>query len=373
MDPVTLALIASGLGAGVVTALTKLLEKGVIDPSLETGLKPLREFLTRRYNQKADEAKLVKALQTALKSVSGTEDANQWAQLKWAMALGDLQNDPGLAARFAAAAIEMTLGDDPARLPPDLLRDLKLDEDHKAKVASLLFNLRKELATVEGYDKGIAYADKLNDLNLLAGLYELVAGLAATVTEADGVKVVRVQILPPEARTIEAPYLNYVMNEFAGLPLEGRSTDDALGLADQLRLERVYIALNTKERRHVEVKDGTRLTSITITNRREVSGQQTVSALRAMMESRRLVLLGDPGSGKSTFAQHLCLCLAGARRAPTSEWPKRLRASDAEGWGLAIYPFPIFISRKRARSALAQNFVEEVRVVIPSYGSCSSI
>jgi formylglycine-generating enzyme required for sulfatase activity len=340
MDPVTLALIASGLGAGLVTALTKLLEKGVIDPSLETGLKPLREFLTRGYNRKADEAKLVKALQAALKSVSGSEDPNQWAQLKWAMALGDLQNDPGLAARFAAAAIEMT-GDDPARLPPDLLRDLKLDQSHKAKVASLLFNFRKELANVAGYDNGIAYADKLNALNLLDGLHELVAGLAATVTDADGVKALRVQIMAPDARRLETPYLDNVVNEFTGLPLEGRSADDTLRADDQLRLARVYIALNTKESR-VTLKPEKEQKKKEVLEREDFD-RHPLSALRAVMESRRLVLLGDPGSGKSTFAQHLCLCLAGARLDPASEWPKQLQASDLEGWGLAHYALPLFI------------------------------
>ncbi|MEK7785068.1 MAG: hypothetical protein AAB658_06525, partial [Chloroflexota bacterium] len=146
------------------------------------------------------------------------------------------------------------------------------------------------------------------------------------------------QIIPPDARALETPYLKNLMNEFAGLPLEGRSKDDTLRPDDQLRLERVYIALNTSERRLI-------LSPLPEAGKPLRAGfeESPLSALRAMMESRRLVLLGDPGSGKSTFAQHLCLCLAGARLDPNGDWPRRLQAADAERWELALYPFPIFV------------------------------
>ncbi len=326
MDPATLALIVSALGPALVTVFTKLAEKGLVDPALEKGLEPFRNLLTRGYDQKKDEARLTKALQAALPA--GEADARLF------FALSDLKANPALAARAAAAVVEMT-GDDPARLPPDLLRDLKLDDSHRPALATALFKLRAELVKLENYRDGIRYANELHALNRLDGLYELVAGLAATVTEAGGVKVLRVQVMPPDARTLEAPYLKNVMNEFAGLPLEGRSKDDTLRPDDQLRLERVYIALNTTERRQPPLRK----------ERKQGREQEQVplSALRAMIESRRLVLLGDPGSGKSTFAQHLCLCLAGSRLDSNGDWPRRLQAADAERWELALYPFPIFV------------------------------
>ncbi len=338
MDPVTLALIASSLGPALVAVFTKLAEKGVIDPALEKGLEPFRNWLTRGYDGKKDEARLTKALQAALPTD---------AELKLFLAFSDLKTDPALAVRAAAAVVEMT-GDDPARLPPDLLRDLKLNDSHRPALATALFKLRAELVKVEGFGDGIRYANDLHKLNRLDGLYELAAGLAATVTDAEGGKVVRVQVVSSDARTLEARYLTNLMNDFAGLPLESRSKEDTLRPDDQLRLERVYIALNTTEARQPPPRPSASQTS-EVLRTSEVSQTLSekervpLSALRATMESRRLVLLGDPGSGKSTFAQHLCLCLAGARLNPDGDWPKRLMASDVEGWELAFYPFPIFI------------------------------
>jgi formylglycine-generating enzyme required for sulfatase activity len=329
MDPATLALIASALGPALVAVLAKLAEKGLVDPALEKGLEPFRDWLTRGYDGKKDEARLAKALQAALPA--GEADA------KLFFALSDLKANPALATRAAAAVVEMTT-DDPARLPPDLLRDLKLDDSHRPALAAALFKLRAELARLEGFRDGIRYANELHALNRLDGLYELAAGLAATVTETGGVKALRVQIMPPDARTLETPYLKNVMNEFAGLPLEGRSKEDTLRPDDQLRLERVYIALNTAERR-LMLPPPPPPGKVSL----KKSEQVPLSALRAMMESRRLVLLGDPGSGKSTFAQHLCLCLAGSRLDSNGDWPRRLQAGDVERWELALYPFPIFV------------------------------
>jgi hypothetical protein len=71
MDPVTLAL----LGAGLVAALTKLLEKGVIDPALDKGLEPVRQWLTRGYDKAKDEARLKAIVQKAVAQAAQTFNA----------------------------------------------------------------------------------------------------------------------------------------------------------------------------------------------------------------------------------------------------------------------------------------------------------
>ncbi|MGH2524930.1 MAG: hypothetical protein ACRDH2_20675, partial [Anaerolineales bacterium] len=298
MDP----LFVAALGTGLVTALTKLLEKGVVDPALDKGLEPLREWLTGGYNKKKDEARLRQAVEAALKETTGVPNADDWAGYRWVLALDSIKANPNLAARVAAATLEMP-GDDPARVPPDLLQELKI-ENERAAFAAFLFKLRKNLSGLPPYSEGIRYAEALHARGRLDGLYELVAGV---VVERDGQKFVRVHLVPPDARALEEPYLKNARHEFAGLFLEGRSKDDTLSPDKPLRLERVYIALDTTETR--QPPPDLRSPSPVPRGRDGVG----VSALRAAMESRRLVLLGDPGSGKSTFAQHLCLCLAGAR------------------------------------------------------------
>ncbi len=99
MDPATLALIASALGPALVTVFNKLAEKGVVEPALEKGLEPLRDLLTRGYDKKKDEAKLLKAMQAALPPVADRADP---ASQRWLNALAVLGNNPGLAARAAA-------------------------------------------------------------------------------------------------------------------------------------------------------------------------------------------------------------------------------------------------------------------------------
>jgi formylglycine-generating enzyme required for sulfatase activity len=340
MDPATLALLVSGLGAGLGAAFTKLLDKGLIDPALDTGLEALREWLKRGYNQKKDEAGLRKAVEAAIQPTGGEAVVGT----RLGRVFNALKDKPARAQLVAAAAIEM-VRDDPARLPPDLLKELDLPDDQRAPFAKFLFALRNGLSGLEPYAAGIRYADQLDARHLLEGLYERVSAVADTVTETPDGKALRVQIAPiaPDARELERPYLDNVLIEYGGLSLESRTRDEAVRSDDLLRLEQIYIALNTTEARFVPVTEAEQKGR----GRAGPTGVELqpapLSALRAVMESRRLVLLGDPGSGKSTFAQHLCLCLAGARRDPHSAWPDYFRAGDVEAWELPHHPLPIFL------------------------------
>ena len=340
MDPVTLAFIASALGSGLITAITKLLEKGVVDPALEKGLEPLTELLTRGYDQKKDETRLRKAIEIAMVKTTGAKTSNDWAAYRWVTALAAIKENSPLASRVAAATLELVDLTHSISLPPDLLTELKI-EDQRDDFARFLHTLRAELVNVEGYGEGIRYANVMNGNDRLRGLYELVASLSSPTYAGQALWV---QPVPPDTQKLERPYLEYVKNLWGRLSLEGRSKDEAVaGRTDEgVRLEQVYIALNTTQNRQVEIKGRVaNLKSITLSKSGPVEGQQTISALSAVSESRQLVILGDPGSGKSTLARHLCLCLAGARLGEAA-YLKQLAAHDLEQWPLPAY-FPIFV------------------------------
>ena len=84
---------------------------------------------------------------------------------------------------------------------------------------------------------------------------------------------------------------------------------------------------------------------------RERGKARPLPALLAAARNRRVVLLGDPGSGKSTFFNHLCLCLALHGTEPGNHWCDRLA-----GWPkdeAHLLPVPVIL-RDFARALPAQ-------------------
>jgi formylglycine-generating enzyme required for sulfatase activity len=109
-----------------------------------------------------------------------------------------------------------------------------------------------------------------------------------------------------EARTdpasLERAYLNRLLEQAGYLSLSGLDPAVSGDKDARLRLEAVYTALITKTFRQDlrKSEEANRL------------GYHH-SALEMLDRERRLVLLGDPGSGKSTFVNFVVLCLAGER------------------------------------------------------------
>jgi formylglycine-generating enzyme required for sulfatase activity len=92
---------------------------------------------------------------------------------------------------------------------------------------------------------------------------------------------------------------------------------DATQQAAEITLDAVYVALDVRTSDKLVRGAGG-----------EPPGEtpSLLPALEAVRYNRTLVLLGDPGSGKSTFVNYLALCLAGARLEPEVGWLGRLRS-----------------------------------------------
>ncbi len=134
-----------------------------------------------------------------------------------------------------------------------------------------------------------------------------------------------------------------VLAETTGrLPLRGLDvrTADAAPAQEALSLARVYVDLDTKARVQLTVAELKRRGREEGTTRPD-EGTRAMSALEAAIAQRRLVLLGDPGGGKSTFVNHLAHCLAMHGLEPKGGWLDHL-----PGWPegeAAILPLVVIL------------------------------
>jgi len=136
---------------------------------------------------------------------------------------------------------------------------------------------------------------------------------------------------------LEAAYLRRVQTACNALPLA--AIDPRAVERHRQRtmdLLAVYVALDTRtpvavEEEKAKGKEKRRRPEELAGPERET---RPLSALDAVACDRQMVLLGDPGSGKSTFANFLALCLAGARLEERGEAP----AAPGDGWLAHLEP-----------------------------------
>ena len=152
------------------------------------------------------------------------------------------------------------------------------------------------------------------------------------------------EIPPGEAvRTSEEAlqiYRRVIFNAERYLPLRGVE----LGAADptsgrqRMDLAKVYVDLSTKSNVPIEVEGSRRKKGV---DAPEVREMRPLGALEVAAKHRHMVLLGNPGSGKSTFVNHLALCLAGCKLEPHASWEK-----DIPDWPkdeVDIIPIPVVL------------------------------
>ncbi|NLF78992.1 MAG: SUMF1/EgtB/PvdO family nonheme iron enzyme [Chloroflexi bacterium] len=129
------------------------------------------------------------------------------------------------------------------------------------------------------------------------------------------------------------PYLRRLHNEAmqSGLlrTLDARTKDPAFQ-GQQITVDQVYTPLDTRTQ-VLRDDDGQIEWQADVLAREQRSERETspLTAMEAANHFPRLVLLGDPGSGKSTFVNFLALGLTGHLLDPRSDWLARL---EAQGW-----------------------------------------
>ncbi|MFV9504214.1 MAG: NACHT domain-containing protein [Oscillochloridaceae bacterium umkhey_bin13] len=136
-------------------------------------------------------------------------------------------------------------------------------------------------------------------------------------------------------------YLQRTFHDCNALPLDKIDQTDTSYIR-AMELARVYIALDTTASVELEANAQPR-------RRPDPEKQRPLSAVEALARAPngRMLLLGAPGSGKSTFANYLTYCLTGsalAERQTTQLEPEGGWLSLLPGWAYgALLPVPIIL------------------------------
>jgi formylglycine-generating enzyme required for sulfatase activity len=127
----------------------------------------------------------------------------------------------------------------------------------------------------------------------------------ASIFTGDHVHVVQGPESAARSESVRDAYLHHLFTHLRKLALSGVDPELANDPKAQMDLDAVYTALLTGSEIAPE-----RDPAIDALRRQETPRRQ-LSALEQLDRHDRLVLLGDPGSGKSTFVSFVALCLAG--------------------------------------------------------------
>jgi formylglycine-generating enzyme required for sulfatase activity len=155
-----------------------------------------------------------------------------------------------------------------------------------------------------------------------------------------------------KAKQAEADYRRDVADRCGALPLRGVDATAGSATAETLSLAHVYISLDTRQTVPTQalaealqaVAQGKTESVERFSLPTERENTQPLAALEATLLHRRLVLTGDPGSGKSTFINHLTHALACQDWTRLSDWPE---------WERQVLPIPVIL-RDFARWLSAQ-------------------
>ena len=127
----------------------------------------------------------------------------------------------------------------------------------------------------------------------------------------------------PDPTETLSSYWQDLFEKYQRVSLWGRDVDASDPTQDQKRpeLAQVYIDLHTTTQVAVATGKKRGPKERDVFDERE---SRPLSVLDAVLTHRHVVLLGDPGSGKSTFLNHLALCLAGHGLNSQAGWLTRL-------------------------------------------------
>ena len=162
----------------------------------------------------------------------------------------------------------------------------------------------------------------------------------------------------PDVFTAREAYLRAIFKECSSVRLAGLDPNASDPNRSGISLEKLYVSLDTTTQKEKPEGKNKKEKEFSIRADKE---SEPLSAIEAWLASdqQRMVLLGLPGTGKSTFVRYLALTMAKAELSRAAELPK--------GWqGRPLLPFMLSLGRfaeslptgcRKGHAALVENYL----------------
>lgn len=362
MDPFLISLIWA-IGVGVSSVAGKLADKG-FDAAAKPVIDKLAGLVKGGLEQAERETRLADAIRGAIEDTGAPADESEF--ITYAREIGlerlTLKENRPLLDRVIALSLISSSRDDSALVSDALLNELNLETNQRAPFARFLYYLRVRLNEISEYQPMMRLAYETNIENAarimiveIARVGYIVSEIAQTVTTTpEGVKVIRVQIVDDTLQF--EPYLRRLAEECNQLQYLGNIDKQYAEVTREraLTLMDVYTRLETT--RTVEREQTIVQRSLFTFDERGGARRETVLEAVSSSDAPRVVLLGDAGSGKSTFVNHFAYCLAQARLGNKLDWLEKL-----QGWTFgALLPVRVVLRELMAQTDLTREPTAEV-------------
>ena len=323
-------LLALALASGL-----KDVGKELVKPLLTPAREQIEDAVLRGYRKAKSDQALQNAIARAL-DAAGAPQHDEDALLKWGkeMGLARLQAKNAVALRQTIARSVLGYTAPAAPPPEDLIVALRWPRSRADDLARLLAALRQELAGLEDWQPLIAYADEQAKRGLLQDTLRNLKQMADTVTFSDAgaalrvVVVERLHLSEGEILEIEKQYRELVKDEFRMHVVTGLAQVDK---AVRLPLDEIYLELGLVPFSSNREQEEEALLDVDVSIRLQRAMQHVEKRVTsALAEEQRLVIVGKPGSGKTTSLKYIAYMLS-------------LGAAGAARLGFAAPLIPIYV------------------------------